>query len=168
MFERARLIGSPEKTIVVQTRKGTSISNAQAPIPDDASRRTYRLLRRQNRTWQSRKPATGIYNCYGHVWTARRTAIYNIDQIDVILREDGYRQLNESQTPMEGDLALYRNNRLGIIHAGEVVRVLSAGSLISWSILSKWNDTSGEDIHKPEAVPNSYEPYQLEYWTDRI
>ena len=71
MFEELRLLGSTEKSIVVQTRKGTPIDNLVEIEPGEAEGRRYRLLlEKYGRHWEERKPATGVYNCAGHVWAS--------------------------------------------------------------------------------------------------
>lgn len=168
MLEFARLIGTPTRRIVVQTRLGTSIDNVQAPTPDAHSVAVYIRMRHGRMTWEQRKPALGIYNCFGHVWANRRTAIYEPSEIQTILREDGYRQLPDDELPVAGDIALYQDaNRGTYLHVGEVVNVPREEEIQNLRILSKWNDSCGEDYHHPRDVPPQYEPYNLQYWTDR-
>lgn len=125
MFEELRLLGSTEKSIVVQTRKGTPIDNLVEIEPGEAEGRRYRLLlEKYGRHWEERKPATGVYNCAGHVWASRRTSILNEAAWDIILTEDGYRRLRDVEAPTAGDLVLYANKGIaGYLHVGMILKV---------------------------------------------
>jgi hypothetical protein len=174
MFEELRLLGKTEKSIVVQTREGTSIENLVELAPAEAQRRSYSLfLRRFGANWRQRKPATGFYNCAGHVWASRRTAILKPESWQVILDEDGYRALNAAETPVAGDLVLYADAQSGeYIHVGMILEMQEGISpespAIPW-VLSKWNSTSGEVMHYVDDVPYGKldMPTRTQYWTDR-
>lgn len=137
-------------------------------------RQRYRaLLDKYGQRWTKRKPATGIYNCAGHVWASRRTSILDPQDWQVILRDDDYRLLNESEAPVPGDLVLYLDqaNREAL-HVGRILGlspgVASGAQEIPW-VLSKWNSTSGEVMHSVHDVPYHSQgiPVAVEYWTDR-
>lgn len=174
MFEFLKLSGSSEKGIEVQTKRGTSIPNLQAPPPDARTIQVFQALLHKHRQWVLRKEACGLYNCAGHVWASRRTAIYDQPSFELILREDDYRVLLSGEAPHHGDLVLYRIAGNGnILHVGVVseLRELTVpGSLpdsatrIPW-ILSKWNDTTGEVLHHYRDVP--WSEYEVFFWTDR-
>jgi len=174
MFEEARLLGRTERSIIVQTRKGTNIRNLIEPEPGIQQRRIYEaLLRKYGRNWKRRKPATGVYNCAGHVWASRRTALLEPMDWKVILEEDGYRQLADAEPPLPGDLAVYVDTvNTEILHVARVLEIregVSAGSsTIPW-VLSKWSSTSGEAMHLAHDVPYGNQGFSLktEYWTDR-
>lgn len=168
MLEMARLIGTPRGKIILQTRRGHDLENSQSCEPDATTRARYDLLRSRHLGWVSRKPACGVYNCFGLVWASRRTAIYDEDDILQILTDDGYRQLAIEGQLQPGDVVLYRlpGNTL---HAAIVLqlRQLQPGtSTIPW-VLSKWTDAFGEDIHAIEDVPASFEKCLIQVWTDR-
>ena len=174
MFEGLKLLGATERSIVVQTRKGTRIENLLELEPGDMERRRYQLLLdRFGRNWRERKPATGVYNCAGHVWASRRTSILNLACWQTILEEDGYRALQADETPVAGDLVLYADEEVGeYLHVGMIMEMregLSRDSpRIPW-VLSKWNSTSGEVMHYVHDVPYGKQemPTKIEYWTDR-
>jgi hypothetical protein len=180
MFEQWRLLGSTERSIVVQTHKGRNIENIVEVEAGEHERRKYELLLRQyGRSWEHRKPATGIYNCVGHVWASRRTMVLkNLDlQVKMILDDDGYRRVNEQAEPvMPGDVVIYRERGRGeddgFIHVG-IVHELREGvsprsPRIPW-VLSKWDSTSGEVLHHFMDVPFEKQgfPFVCEFRTDR-
>jgi hypothetical protein len=177
MFEELRLLGPTERSIIVQTRQGTSIENVIELTPAAPERRRYSLLlERFGANWWERKPATGVYNCAGHVWASRRTAILKPECWRVILKEDGYRSLSSlplAETPVVGDLVLYADTETGeYIHVGMIMEMRKGMSpespRIPW-VLSKWNSTSGEVMHYVHDVPYGKQHIltTTEYWTDR-
>jgi hypothetical protein len=174
MFEELRLLGSTERSIVVQTRKGTCIENVVEVEPGETEQRRYRsLLNKFGQCWRERKGATGAYNCAGHVWTSRRTSILSPECWRIILKEDGYRTLRFSEMPVAGDLVLYASEEVGdYIHVGMIMEMRDGVSReakkIPW-VLSKWNSTSGEVMHYVHDVPYGKQGIraEVEYWTDR-
>jgi len=174
MFEELRLLGSTEKSIVVQTRMGTSVENLVELDPGETGRRRYDLLlERFGANWWQRKPATGVYNCAGHVWASRRTSILKLVCWQTILEEDGYRSLQDAETPVTGDLVLYADEEAGeYLHVGMIMEMREGISRdapkIPW-VLSKWNSTSGEVMHHVHDVPYGRQEMRtkIEYWTDR-
>jgi len=127
------------------------------------------LLDKFGRNWKQRKPATGGYNCAGHVWASRRTAILEPEAWRLILMDDGYRRLPDSEEPSPGDLVLYVDRRdNGFLHVGEILELReSIGRRAPW-VLSKWNSTSGEVMHYVHDVPFRMQfDVRCEYWSDR-
>lgn len=174
MFELIRISGSRESGIELQTRLRTPISNAQSPEPDFNSGRIFALLLKTHPNWKQRKSTCGYYNCAGHVWASRRTAVYEGKWWNKILDEDGYRKLLAKETPCEGDLALYSDKKTGnFLHVGVIYHIhylvevtgVPVGSGTPW-ILSKWNDSSGEVLHSYNDVPWNFQ-FEVNFWTDR-
>ena len=173
MFEELKLFGPTERSIVVQTRKGNSIDNLVEIEPGEMERRKYRLLSQLfGQNWIERKPATGVYNCAGHVWASRRTSILPGQAWRTILHEDGYRRLSEMEVPVAGDLVLYTDEKEEYLHVGMILEMHEGISpqspKIPW-VLSKWNSTSGEVMHFSHDVPYPKQGITatIEYWTDR-
>lgn len=174
MFEREKLLGSTERSIVVQTHLGHSIRNVIGPPVGEYDRRQFELLvARYGRYWERRKPPVGVYNCAGHVWASRRTAIYDETEWRVVLRDDGYRRVQLTELPLPEDLAVYIDSTNGeVLHVGRIVVMrpgLAEGSPpIPW-VVSKWKDTSGEVVHNVHDVPYAGQGFSvsIEYWTDR-
>ncbi|MCH7545281.1 MAG: hypothetical protein IID30_02615 [Planctomycetes bacterium] len=172
MFEIAKLSGTPEREIPLGTMRGTQIPNAVAiaEVPDYASRRYDRM--RMSHQWEQRKHPCGIYNCFGHVFATRRTSIYDDENmwIRLIQAEDGYRLIGPSDQAVVGDIALYLHKAdLSFLHVGRIVVADYTGDLPLIKVLSKWNDTAGEDIHVIHDVPypSMGLECEIEIWTDR-
>ena len=122
----------------------------------------------------NRKPATGVYNCFGMVFASRRTSV--VDDIDRVLREDGFRQLKIGEKPRTGDLVCYRAESVDLLHVAVVTRIdpilgssnqeLGTGGV--WA-LSKWDDGCGEDEHNihHHAWGPEFDPIAIEFFTDR-
>lgn len=179
MFEFVELSGTPEKGIEVQTRLGNSIENSQAPHPSEKNIKLFKKLIEEHKKWICRKPPCGFYNCFGHVWANRRTAIYDQDQIELIINDDGYDRLKNISDLKVGDLVIYYNSdKTDIWHVGIVIElktiqmnqgfslVTSNENNIPW-VLSKWNDSTGEVIHHFQDVPWSDGDYEITFWTER-
>uniref|UniRef100_A0A7V4G6E5 Uncharacterized protein n=1 Tax=Desulfobacca acetoxidans TaxID=60893 RepID=A0A7V4G6E5_9BACT len=170
MFELARLVGTPPKEIILQTRAGHSIPNTQFCEPDANSRARYDMIRKPH-SWIHRKPACGVYNCFGLVWANRRTAIYDEQSISQILNDDGYRKLRIDEQPLPGDIVIYLrycDQVRDTYHVGLIVYLIEQriGGKVPW-VLSKWDGVSGEDIHEIRDVPPSLRDCTIEIWTDR-
>lgn len=172
MFEQQRLIGDTRNSLRLDTRQGELIENEIAPSPDEMSiRKDADLARRFNR-WARRTTAQGIYNCAGHVWASRRTAIYADSEWLKIYEQDGYRELQNNESPQVGDLVVYRSQEVGFLHVGTIIDITSpigeGGSPIP-KVLSKWDDMSGEFLHFVSDVPFaiSIPDWRISYWTDR-
>ncbi len=186
MFEELKLIGPTERSIVLETRKGSRIKNTIEIEPGYKELAKYaRMLDRHRADWEERKPATGVYNCIGHVWASRRTSVFEeVDkQVLTIFEDDGYRVIDlETESICRGDLVTYWEssaNHRGFFHVG-VVMYFQAGvspqsPRIPW-VLSKWDSVSGEVLHKFTAHPFLDDvPFmdkhkyacETEFWTDR-
>ena len=174
MFEEVRLFGPTERSIVVQTRKGTDVHNVIEPAPGFQQLQFYRaLLDRYGSNWEQRKPATGVYNCAGHVWASRRTALLEPVEWRLILDEDDYRRVEKDERKAPGDLVLYVDEASDeILHVARILQlrpgVAPDAEQIPW-VLSKWDSKSGEVMHSAYDVPyqNQGIPCRMEYWTDR-
>jgi hypothetical protein len=169
MFELQRLAGSGGRSIPLATRLGRAIENEIAPEPTSQHLARYAaLLKKHAIGWLPRKQACGGYNCFGHVWASRRTAIYEVSAVRRILADDGYRR---TQNPKIDDLALVVQSE-EIYHVGRVVELRSVspgGMVVPW-VISKWDDWGGEVLHNVRDLP--YDKAQgfdveVEYWTDR-
>jgi hypothetical protein len=152
--------------------------------PTDADMRRFdQLLQRFAGRWEVRKPPTGGYNCAGHVFANRRTAIFGEDGgpsfeevIAEVLKRDGYRQFAHGhRDPAHvGDVVLYWMpdvSRRTLMHmgvVGEVRKMIGVGATIGDPyVLSKWDRGSGECLHHFRHVPYDEGDYTVEFWTDR-
>ena len=170
MFEEEILLGDTKGRIVLETRERRRIDNEVAPEPGEQAHRKYAALRKKfGQAWINRKGPCGGYNCYGMVFATRRTAIYEDEQIPDILKDDGYRQIPEKEV-RPGDIVLYRDQRLGLLHAALVMRCKEweGATPVSFA-LSKWNDVCGEDEHnvRHHMWPTPDYDVVVEFWTER-
>lgn len=177
MFEFLRLSGTEESGIALETRLRTRVANAQAPAPSERDMRIFGLLLTQHPDWEARCQPCGIYNCFGHIWASRRTAIYEETEVETILGDDGYRRLGSGEGPLQGDIALYYDPaRTELWHGGlvcELRRMVNAsgepvGRPVPW-ILSKLSAVHGEVLHRAMDVHSPYreDRFTLEFWTER-
>ena len=170
MFEEEILLNDAPRSIRLETHAGNRIENAVAPAADEHSARKYTLLTRHyGGFWTNRKPACGVYNCFGMVFASRRTAIYDEDGLQVarILSDDGYRKVAQEKDVLPGDLALYYGEPgRRLLHVAVIMQKEKLGVLFA---LSKWNDTSGEDEHHVQnhCWDDKYDNVRLEFVTDR-
>ena len=168
MFEEEILLGDTEDSIRLETRQKSPIKNVIAPEPGVLGQRKYALIRKQHgQDWRNRKPACGVYNCYGMVFASRRTAILDDDQIPMVLREDGYRPVVDEMWVRPGDLVFYRLRAPDmLLHVAVILR--RDDTLGTLFALSKWNSISGEDEHNiRHHCWSKMEPVELDFWTDR-
>lgn len=93
-------------------------------------------------------------NCHGWVFTAGKYYL-ECDDVERILEDNGY---EFCQSPLPGDLIVYRNPSGGISHTGLVQTVYLGGMVV---IDSKWG-LGGRFIHGPEQQPygNRYGYYR--------
>lgn len=162
MFENVNFLGTPRKSILLDTREGNRIENDQALPPEQEHLRAYARILAERQNWQPRIGAAGIYNCYGLVWASRRTSIYEQAEIQKILTDDGYRPLRDGEQPMTGDIAVYTSGDR-MVHAGLVVGEIAGLDGMIPEILSKINDFGGEVIHNAYDFGESLD----RFWTDR-
>jgi len=170
VFEEVLLAGGGERRIAVETRCGRPITNVIEAEPGDRERRLYDARRKKyGERWSNRKPACGGYNCFGMVFASRRTAILGAEdadaEIDDILGDDGYRPITEAEAGV-GDLVLYKDMSIGLLHAA---RITHRGDLKALFALSKWDSTSGEDEHhiQHHCWTDAGFKVELRFWTDR-
>ena len=177
MFELLQLSGSDESGIALETRHRNPVVNSQAAEPSEHDIRVFDYILSQHPKWKLRTPACGIYNCFGHVWAARRTAIYDQTAVETIMRDDGYRKLRSTETLLHGDIALYYDpTSESLWHVGLICELQSLvtpqgveiATPVAW-VLSKLNDVMGEVLHHSRDVHLPYDDGNVvvEFWTDR-
>jgi hypothetical protein len=175
VFGGAVLLGSAIRSIRLDTRLGTAIANEVIPPPDQAECfRCDLFVKKHGAQWRLRKPHCGGYNCAGHVWASRRTAILDEEAIRLIITEDGYRVLPSPGAAVPGDIVVYWGTTVvgaeTWLHVARVCEVKQGPGqlLIPW-VVSKWGSTIGEWMHRFDDVP--YEDFgyalRIEFLTDR-
>lgn len=172
-FNHLLLVQPEEPSIALQTAEGNDVANTIAPTPAANKAAVYALIRNRHPNWIHRKPLCGRYNCHGMTFANRRTAIYEDVEVNRIHADDGYRVIPAAKMPVPGDVAVYRNETVGILHSAVVVKppmpLVEGGAAVSETalLLSKWGDSFGEDFHLANDYHSSGMPYTLEFWTDR-
>lgn len=176
MFEAIRLLGSPEKRIVVQTKLGYNLDAIIGPEPTQQCRNNFEVLRKRfGQNWlEIRKGPTGGYNCAGLVWATRRAHLPSLMDWQRVLKDDGYREIPENEVTT-GDVVVYfRSCDREMSHVGRICRMerIFIGTSEAGSpqprVLSKWDVTSGECIHAVQDVHlDGGEPVFPVYFTDR-
>jgi hypothetical protein len=176
MFEEIRLLGTPEIRIVVQTRARRNLDAILGPEPSAQCHNNFKLLQsKYGKSWLGvRKPPTGGYNCAGMVWATRRAHLPTPEDWQMILTDDGYREIREADAEI-GDIVVYYRICDNLpSHVGRVCRIdrLLVGNSKAGQpnprILSKWDVTSGECIHAVTDVHlDGGEPVKPRFFTDR-
>ena len=160
-----KFMALPE-SILLSTRLGREIPNFQdLDQPPGIAARLVEGHRRNHPMATMRRAPTGLYNCHGLTFACRRTGIYNPEDIEKILKDDGYRQIK----PMEaqpGDIVVYRDGR-ETSHTAAVIQVERSNTLVGgqaiW-VLSKWGQ-GAEYIHVVKDDP--YKDHDVTFWTER-
>ncbi|HEX4416712.1 MAG TPA: hypothetical protein VH165_02385 [Kofleriaceae bacterium] len=147
--------GTPTWSIPLATHQRTDIPNlTMEPALVLAGPRKQAEVRFHK--YRQRRPPTAGYNCFGHAFALRRTAIYDLDRtlLDTILDDDGYAEVADPDIEV-GDIVMYFDDRGEPFHAGEVIRreplLIGLSSAIASTVpivLSKLDDISGEYEHK--------------------
>ncbi len=111
------------------------------------------------------RSSTAVYNCMGLVFASRRTWV-DINQLGIIVEDDGYEKLANPNEVQIGDIALYKYEG-EVTHVGIIVRSESIGTTGTpvITVLSKWG-VAGEYVHSVHDVPDVYGEAE-EYWTER-
>lgn len=105
-----------------------------------------------------------FYNCVGMVFAARRAWI-EIDYVERLLVEDGYRPIPASDA-MIGDVVLYRDIERNPTHVGLVVGLIGEiGGQRDFMVLSKWG-LEAEFLHPVRSIPSVFG--SPEYYTERL
>jgi hypothetical protein len=155
-------------SIKLETRERHWIRNQQRIERAPASMRAAEAIchRRVNGEIETRS-LSGIYNCFGLVFAARRTAVEPLD-VERILREDQYRWVQQRERVVLGDIIIYRERpgneptHVGLIVAMDYDLFRANRAFL---VLSQWG-FDGEYLHREDVVPAEYGQHR-EYYTDR-
>lgn len=162
--ERGQYLKGPQ--IPLSTRKGNQIPNEQQLLLSKQELEEARAYVLEQRPRVHARSLSNIYNCMGMVFASRRTWIHT-DQLEMILKEDEYRLLNDLAELERGDIAVYRDFEGKVSHVGIVAEAglyLNSGQR-QVVVLSQWGQ-AGEFFHSAEDV-NPLLGTLSEYWTDR-
>ena len=115
------------------------------------------------------RTTTSVYNCLGLVFAARRTWVHEtIENIEIILNDDEYRQIQQGEDIFPGDVLFYRHEDGSFAHVAIVLNAhldVPSAEWISTLVISKWGK-HGEYIHGPKDIPY-YLGSPSEFYTDR-
>lgn len=100
-----------------------------------------------------RSRPTALYNCHGMALACRRTAIDEPSVVAMILREDNYSQISQSDV-LPGDLMVYYGEDGDAEHSAIVVSKPDPDLGVPW-VVSKWGK-SGEYVHRANQCPYNY------------
>jgi hypothetical protein len=144
----------------LETSRGNHINNAQdrSAVPVGtiwALEKRFALefpgIKRRTQT------PTGEYNCHGLVFAARRTAVWEPDQVKEILKDDGYQLIPDDEV-LPGDIALYISAKGAIDHSAVVVELAGKDALFKiHKVFSKWGPWV-EVVHWANECPYAREP----------
>jgi hypothetical protein len=176
--DRISQLGEGRWRIQLATHAGT-------PIPNETSKPSLSLagIRKQAEEryasiFQAIRPPIAGYNCFGHVFASRRTAIYEEDGFDIetLLAEDGFGEVVREDDLRVGDVALFRDDR-GVTHAARVIRIEQGPVVLSGDsaacntrvpfLISKFDSVSGEYEHRLDDTRWIRWPVTRTFFRDR-
>lgn len=151
---------------MLSTRSGREIPNAQDPdLAPAAAAHATELFRRKYPLARLRRGSSGQYNCHGLTFANRRTGIYDIQALESVLDDDGYRRIPRKDVEPGDILVCYDQGEIS--HTGVVLEVTPAEGipgLVGIRVVSKWGGAA-EYVHMDQDGP--YNDHQISYWTDR-
>jgi len=155
--DRLSKVGTAPWSIPLGTHLGTNIPNETSVPQLSLAGSRLKTEDSYRATWTSRRSPIAGYNCFGHVFACRRTALYGDADIEEVLCEDGFGEIHNEADWAPGDVVVYFDDD-GPMHAGELVRFdhvpigLMDGPQEPQArvpiVLSKLDDVSGEYEHK--------------------
>jgi hypothetical protein len=169
-FQELVLFGPTERSINLCTRLNNPVKNTIELPPGRKEIDKFNAIMKKHSRWVVRVPPVGGYNCVGHVWASRRTAVHEETEINLIFRDDGYRVVEQNEQVGVGDFVAYFHQlerQLGFLHVGLVIEMREAQGVQMKVpfVLSKWDGASGEVIHHFMDVPFESDVHQ--FWTER-
>lgn len=152
--------------LALETRKGNQIPNDRAPERHPDSLRAAKEMHENSHSTVHARSLTGVYNCMGMVFAARRTCI-DTDELPMIFNDDEYKRLDSLNDVMKGDVVVYRDDTKHVSHVGLVfdVRPDIKEGTPDITVLSQWG-RNGEYFHRVDDV-HPFLGTPVEYRTDR-
>lgn len=154
------MILNQKDSIIVQTSKGTNITNSKDHLLGDDPRLKYQIQKIKskypNLTFKSEP--TSVYNCHGMTFANRRTNIFEVNEIAKILKDDNYSNV-EIQDILPGDIALYYSEDGDIEHSAIVLEKPDQMNL--FFVISKWGSLH-EVVHSIYICP--YDVSNIRYF----
>ena len=140
----------PRGTLDLHTRARTQIQNQYDRSAPSAGEHLHSANLKSKYPGATHRPTgpSSIYNCHGLTFAARRTGITQPAEVQKILTEDEYEEVQQAAA-RPGDIVLYYNRTNGDIeHSGIVVEKPQLGL----RVLSKWGGAH-EVIHQLLECP---------------
>lgn len=141
------------RSLHMSTLDGAFLPNVRHPEdPPETRRKGIEDLRTDHPHVQLRS-CSGVYNCVGHIFAARRTWVDN-DHLPKILSRDGYSLVLDKTKLWKGDIVIYENAQGELSHVGQVMEIKNnvADGTREIVVLSKWG-ALGEYLHEVSDVP---------------
>ena len=154
------------RAIPLATRDGVYLPNYRTQELAPETHRAAAEMFQKTRPGARLRSSTSQYNCVGLVFASRRTWVES-DHLQLILKSDGYKKVENEQNLMVGDLVVYENEQHDLTHVGLVVEIKwnLVGGKNTILILSKWGQ-NGEYLHEIEDVPPLLGRPST-FWTER-
>ena len=138
--------------IELSTRKFNHIKNHQGPIGNGQQISKFLSFNQKYPNAILRSPNSGIYNCHGLVFGARRTEINDSNEVSKILNEDDYVEIEKTEV-LPGDVIIYYN--LGDAEHSGIVLEYGFAPFFIHKIVSKWGQLE-EYIHPANQCPYNF------------
>jgi len=155
--EKSNFFGSDQirrirkiKEIIVQTREANDIENCQGDSLNAFDQAQFIDMRNRFTLAIPRSNPTPIYNCHGLVFASRRTGISNTEEIQKIIKDDKYIEV-ELNNVLPGDIVLYYSLDGDIEHSGLVVSKPDRDLHLPF-VCSKWGKYR-EMVHSATFCP---------------
>jgi hypothetical protein len=140
-------------SIALQTALGTDIENEQGTEISAFERNWSVRLAQDHPNAKFRTGLSPTYNCHGLTFASRRTRIWDVSLIQLILREDLFEEIKEQHHVLPGDIVIYRDYNGDATHSGIVAD--NVGPLFIPRVVSKWG-SGPETFHALHDVPPVY------------
>lgn len=154
------------RSIELATKRGTRIPNERKYEKTRESLLEGERIAHELHPTIATRSLTGIYNCVGMALACRRTVVL-ADQIDNILREDGFAEIAQAASQI-GDIVVYSRTQagppehIGVVHS---IDPLPTTADLRIMVLSQWG-FDGEFIHRLKDLPSVYGSH-VKFFTDR-
>ena len=156
---------SDRDSLALETTTKRRIRNVRRlEAPPDRRKAVFNLFK-STFTYAEIRSVSQCYNCMGLVFASRRTCL-EIDDLQDILNDDGYRPLPNSDVCDVGDVVVYKRDHVRT-HVGIIIKKERRLENGTWKIfvMSQWG-WDAEVIHPLESVHPEYGIAE-EFWTDR-
>lgn len=142
-----------ERSIQLDTARGNPIQNGQIFEISQFEKNQFLFFEKWQRNAELRSSPTPRYNCHGMTFATRRTGIFDAEEINKILAEDDYKEINQ-QHVLPGDVILYLSPEGDFEHSGIVVSPPDVDLGVP-KVVSKWGKYS-EFVHWANNCPYAF------------